>query len=748
MMVCEGASSLRAEAVPVSLGKIQFRPICCSGPLPVGRGGAGYTAGENSGSAYNPTKTLARRHTNAQSDQKYSHPFPVGSAGRRGLSPDHGHQQSWRAIFEEEEKESIAKCINDLKKRPLAGWVHQYSRMYRSNGSYPYDPSDDGGSIRSSGFSLDEPSSQRSSLSRPSGKAIYLQRKGYAESVIKRPGNFQYRVEHLFTCEVDGRDVRDLDDCMEQLKVLDARGRVWGQDMMLEVHDGSLQLTDIETKEELESLALTSIVEMKALLDTCIYNSILTVMVKERAKGTTSIFIFQCEEVKAEHIKIDLDRAIRLGMMDAGNTGNILENTVGQQYSGSLHGSEPPSTDRWALPDYEEASLPPPEPEPEPLEEEAPPREYTEINRNVDILNHVLNDVEQFMGRVAELVPKEDKKKKKKILMMKNKNKKKKTAIEGLPPPEEFASCLQKVKHGFNLLAVLKDDITNPSVPEFIHCFFSILEFLVPHCPPDLPSTIVSPLLTDECINILSEEATPEEDKLWQSLGDAWNIPRSKWPDDEEDIPPYVPEFYNGWEPPMVVKAPPKKSPAPKTKSERLPPRREPESTQPSRTSIGLRNTPKTRADELPAHYMRVMYDFTARNQRELSIMKDDVVQVLDQSKQWWRVRNNEGEEGYVPHNVLVPMDGKQVEEEPQVMSSPPTLNKRSKPEDVKTWLEYKEFSQITVRCLGVLNGSLLLGMTREELKDVCPEEGGRVFFQLQTVKNTLALANEGRHGR
>ncbi|KAG9353064.1 hypothetical protein JZ751_017640 [Albula glossodonta] len=495
-----------------------------------------------------------------------------------------------------------------------------------------------------------------------------VQRKGFAESIIKHPGNFQYRVEHLFTCEIDGRNIRDLDECVAQLKVLDASGKVWGQDMMLEVRDGSLWLIDIETKEELESLTLSSIKETKALLDTCIYNSMLTITVQESARRMTSIFIFQCEEIRT---------------------------------TSKLIWTEPFDSKRWMHRTLEEASVslaleePEPEPEPDP-QEEVPLREYTEIDRNVDILNHVLNDVEVFMGRVAAL-------------------------------------------------GELKGEISNPTAPEFVHCFFSILEFLVPHCPPDLPPTIVSPLLTDECIKLLSEEATQEEDQLWQSLGDAWNIPRSKWPDDEEDIPAYVAVFSDGWEPPMVVKAAPKKSPTPKTKSPApkakgptLNTEREPQKTQPLQPS-GMPKPPKTRADDLPPNYMRVMYDFTARNQRELSIMRGDVVQVLDKSKQWWEVRNDEGVEGYVPHNVLISMEEKQVEKEPQEVNSPPSLNKRSKPEDVRAWLEYKEFSKITVRCLGVLSGSLLLGMTREELKEVCPEEGGRVFFQLQTVKNALA---------
>lgn len=52
------------------------------------------------------------------------------------------------------------------------------------------------------------------------------------------------------------------------------------------------------------------------------------------------------------------------------------------------------------------------------------------------------------------------------------------------------------------------------------------LSQVAPHCPVGLPMTIVAPLLTPECVQLLSEEATPEEAKLWQSLGDSWNVPR------------------------------------------------------------------------------------------------------------------------------------------------------------------------------------------------------------------------------
>lgn len=42
--------------------------------------------------------------------------------------------------------------------------------------------------------------------------------------------------------------MKTLDDCLAKLKRLDAKGRLWPQDLMLEVQGGYLLLSDIETK--------------------------------------------------------------------------------------------------------------------------------------------------------------------------------------------------------------------------------------------------------------------------------------------------------------------------------------------------------------------------------------------------------------------------------------------------------------------------------------------------------------------
>ncbi|KAM3872387.1 epidermal growth factor receptor kinase substrate 8-like protein 3 [Diretmus argenteus] len=528
---------------------------------------------------------------------------------------------------------------------------------------------------------------QRDNTSRPSGKSIYMQRKDYSETLNQQPDSFHYRVEHLFTCELDGEEVRNLDDCVAKLKRLDAKGRLWPQEMIMEVQAGHLLLSDIETKVQLESLPLTCIMNTKAVLDSCAFNSLLTVTVQERQKRFPQVFIFQCEEVGAEHISSDLHKVVQNKGADVAprrhqsDIRNNLETLIGQHAPGSFQQSA-----------HRPVQPPPPPDHPAP----------------------------QWNSRAPAPVP--------------------------LPSPEECVSCLQKIKYGFNLLGHLDGTLNNPTAPDFVHILFSSFGVIVPQYPPDLPHTVLTPLLTEAALLLLSQVARPEEDRLWRSLGDCWNIPRSRWPDG--DVPPYIPEFLDGWQPPPVHPSPsyqngPMSS---SSSSQRFPPGRQNEPMSESqRYPRDRQQHPEEVEHHLPSETlrMRVIYDFMARNSQELSIMKGEVVEVVNKTKQWWRVRNARGEEGHVPQNVLEPMEDPQ-HHLPQETRGPPPLDMASTPADVKAWLEYKGFSKITVRSLAVLNGKLLLGMNMSDIKTVCPEEGGKVFFQLQAVKSAIAVSKYG----
>ncbi|XP_023805254.1 epidermal growth factor receptor kinase substrate 8-like protein 1 isoform X1 [Oryzias latipes] len=65
-------------------------------------------------------------------------------------------------------------------------------------------------------------------------------------------------------------------------------------------------------------------------------------------------------------------------------------------------------------------------------------------------------------------------------------------------------------------------------------------------------------------------------------------------------------------------------------------------------------------------------------------------------------------------------------------------LDYHSPPEEVTEWLRGKGFSEPTVKCLGVLTGAQLFSLTKDELREVIPEEGTRVYSQLTVQKALL----------
>lgn len=291
---------------------------------------------------------------------------------------------------------------------------------------------------------------------------------------------------------------------------------------------------------------------------------------------------------------------------------------------------------------------------------ETPQMIEARIDRDVQILNHILDDIEFFIMKLQKAAEAFTE------LSKRRKSKKKKGPGEGVltlrakpPPEEEFTDCLQKFKHGFNLLAKLKSHIQNPSAAELVHFLFTPLSMMVEATGgPELARTVLSPLLIKDAIDFLSFILNEEEKKLWWSLGETWTKSRMEWPKDQF-IPPYVPRFRNGWEPPLLsfVGMP-----------------KELELNQPTNSIPNMTDLQQKReARSLPNEFSRVpdspntdrnqeantpkyavcKYDFVARNLNELSVMKDDTVEIIDSKKQWWKVRNSSGSSGFVPNNIL-----------------------------------------------------------------------------------------------
>ncbi|NXG69336.1 EPS8 kinase, partial [Baryphthengus martii] len=560
---------------------------------------------------------------------------------------------------------------------------------------------------------------EREQNSRTSAKALYEQRKNYArDSASSISETSQYHVEHLTTFVLDRKEAMiTVDDGIRKLKLLDAKGKVWTQDMILQVDDKAVSLVDLESKNELENFPLSTIQHCQAVMNACNYNSILALVCKEPTQNKPDLHLFQCDEIKASFIHEDIESAI----------------------SDSKSGKQKRRLETLRMISKADSAIPPPPQAPAPVppgtitqvdvrsrvaawsawaaeqgdfekhkqyhdHEETAEMIAARIDRDVQILNHILDDIEYFVTKLqkaAEAFAELSKRKK-------TKKSKKKGPGEGVltlrakpPPPDEFVDCFQKFKHSFNLLAKLKFHIQNPSAAELVHFLFTPLHMVRFYNflrGPELAGTVLSPLLTKDTIDFLRYTVTSEEGQLWMSLGDTWTKARADWPKDHF-IPPYVPRFRNGWEPPLLnfMGAPKEQElnhlaesvanvaeQQRKQEMKRL--STEPPSVPdyPPSDGYAFSNTVYKRGPLLDqgaavaafkqtvsrhvdrnyeAHskaqtkkYAKCKYEFMARNNSELSVMKEEIVEILDDRKQWWKVQNKSGSTGFVPNNILDPL--------------------------------------------------------------------------------------------
>ncbi|XP_048863100.1 epidermal growth factor receptor kinase substrate 8-like isoform X2 [Brienomyrus brachyistius] len=508
-------------------------------------------------------------------------------------------------------------------------------------------------------------------------KALYEQRKKYTKNSINSlMETSQYRVEHLTTFSMDLKEAMlTVDDGLRRLKLLDAKGKVWTQDMLLQVDDRSVCLIDADTKNEVENFPLSCIMRCQAVMEACNYDSILALICKEPGQAKPDLYLFQCNDIKANLIYADIDSAIcdlKTKTKKRPETLRMILNSDGiiPPPPSEPAPAAPPTVDimsrvaAWFPPaandlvDYERHRhfMEP---------DESPEAMAARIDRDVQILNHLLDDIEYFvtkLQRAAEAFGELSKRKK-------AKKSKKRGPGEGVltlrakpPSQEEFIDCFQKFKNAFNLLAKLRLYITNPSALDLVHFLFTPLNMVVQATGDlELAKSVLSPLLTMEAIDFLHTSGTAPERRLWVSLGDGWTKSRLEWPKDHY-FPPYVPRFRDGWEPPslpvvMLGRAQEQEmmEPLPDFEIQQL-------VDVDRRLSLehpGVPHFPcadgnyESQVRTQPRNYAKLMYDFVARNNTELTVVKDEIVEVLNDQKQWWKIRNSVGMCGYVPNNIL-----------------------------------------------------------------------------------------------
>ncbi|XP_029440883.1 epidermal growth factor receptor kinase substrate 8-like protein 1 isoform X2 [Rhinatrema bivittatum] len=573
-------------------------------------------------------------------------------------------------------------------------------------------------------------------VGKPSARSIYEQRKKYSNFVMADVS--QYQVNHLVTFTINEEDdVHTVEDAIRKLSAMDGKGKIWTQEMLLQVNSNSVKLLDVESKEELENYLLSAIQRCDTVVPERRSRSLLLLVCQDTYQANPDVHFFQCEQVGTELIKEDISSAVsdfksgqkvkrpetlrmnkkaieqnrspsRMSPLVAPGTGpfsyspysqrrpllaqpttpqDILnrENSRNPSVYGAVGARASPSelTPQISVngtPQAEQSSGSPRKtqhagtPQTE-QKREGVSAEQTVVDgvlhqdpaslraeHDVAILNHTFDDIESFIGKLQKSTEAY------KILDQRKKSRrsKKKEAGEGLltlrsKPPSiyEYTDVLQKFKYCFALLARLKNNIVNPSSMELTHFLFGPLKTTVESSGGvEVAADIKSPMLTKEAVTLLKETLNEQEMSLWMSLGPNWTKPRVEFPRDYSE--PYTPSFRSGWQPPQEdSNGQPWEDPV------ELQHRHEELRSQQSAPQI-LQPVP---APTMNGHgdpqrrNVSCTYDFVARNSNELSVLQGEVLEVMDDSKKWWKVQNRYGQLGYVPYNILTPITTDETEQ-------------------------------------------------------------------------------------
>ncbi|XP_059489417.1 epidermal growth factor receptor kinase substrate 8-like protein 2 isoform X3 [Neocloeon triangulifer] len=458
--------------------------------------------------------------------------------GVKAPSPHHQKPPKWDKKAEKKQKKS----------------KNQEHRLSISSDMMPYR-----GDHHSNGYSSDQQSHGS----------------GNEESVS--PG---YVMEHLATFTVSKETgIVYPADGMRRLLQLEKSNGIWSQKMQMRLERSWVMIMDYESGAVMEKFPVSLIQEPTAFTSHDpmeMYNNILVFIVGEepsQRNGRSEMHIFQCQSISGQDLVEDL-KMLRSGKMPplrrqshllppAPSTpppepplnGISVRDQV-NAFNAASHLPEahnelrPSSSGGGAMYNREAAGS---------INDETSSTSSEKYERDVTILNHCFDDIEKFIARLqhAAAASRELERRRK------SRKSKKKDMGDGMlsmrakPPPEmEFVDIFQKFKLSFNLLAKLKSHIHDPNAPELVHFLFTPLALIVDashdctHYGPNLPSKVVSPLLTREAYNLLINCVTSKETELWHSLGDAWLVPKDQW---KGYVAPYHPVFMDGWSPDYPV---------------------------------------------------------------------------------------------------------------------------------------------------------------------------------------------------
>nr|XP_045377831.1 epidermal growth factor receptor kinase substrate 8-like protein 1 [Camelus bactrianus] len=525
-----------------------------------------------------------------------------------------------------------------------------------------------------------------------SAKSIYEQRKRYSTEVMADVS--QYPVNHLVTfCLGEEDGVHTVEDASRKLALMDSQGRIWTQEMLLRVSPKHVALLDPDSKEELESYPLSAIVRCDTVMLPGQSCSLMLLVCQDSERTQPDVHFFQGLRQGVELIREDIQGALHSYRSGRGERrAAALWATRKELQLHSLPAAETPPlqhrpTVRAAVSWVEPAAgCGRPQVDPIPEAEEVGRPAWAEASSSADPASRDLGphgpdlaslqaerDVVSWaaLGLGAGLaagVTLLSGAEAARVLEHRERSRRtrRREAGEGLltlrakPPSEaEYTDVLQKIKYAFSLLARLCGNIANPSSQELLHFLFGPLQMIVDSSGgPQFASGVRRPHLTSEAVALLRDNVTQRENTLWTSLGDSWTRPGLELP--REEGPPYRPEFCSGWEPPATD---PEGGTWDDPVEKQLQHERRRQQQSAPQVAVNGHGDQEPEAEpqlerEPARKWVLCNYDFQARNSSELAVKRWDLLEVLNDERKWWKVRDQRGQEGYVPYNILTPHPG------------------------------------------------------------------------------------------
>ncbi|XP_066158274.1 epidermal growth factor receptor kinase substrate 8-like [Euwallacea fornicatus] len=475
-------------------------------------------------------------------------------------------------------------------------------------------------------------------------------------------------IEHLATFSISQEmGILYPIDGMRKLRQMEQTNGIWSQKMQLCLDQSWVLILD-ESGTIVEKFPATAIQDPTAFMSTepmDMYNNILVFIITDQSSHPPEMqmHIFQCQSISAQDLVEDL-KMLRLGKTPNRSRPSSIPPPTHKSPQPIVNPSRDHNRDYFNQRSDSELTE---------INDDASSTTSEKYERDVTILNHCFDDIEKFIARLQHSAAAH------KELESKRRNRRNRRrdmgdgmlTMRAKPPPEkEFIDIFQKFKLSFNLLAKLKAHIHDPNAPELVHFLFTPLALIVEsahdyYFDQHIPQNVVAPLLTRDAITLLMNCVTSKETELWHSLGNEWQVPKEQY---RGHVPSYHPVFMDGWSPEYPVDEPDigDKSYVPEdddSDSNFIPPIGE--STAKSDISLDSIEIKEDKGfgigqerflEDLQnknANIVQVTYPRTANNDKELTVVRGEFLEILDSSRKWWKARNSKGQVAHVPNTIV-----------------------------------------------------------------------------------------------